>query len=80
MVTLSVIKADVGGFVGHSHFHPEILEKAKEVLSESEKLIDFKVTRCGDDLELIMTHRKGENNQRNPFIGLENFQEDYRKS
>jgi fructose 1,6-bisphosphate aldolase/phosphatase len=28
-VTLSVIKADVGGFVGHSGMHPELIEEAK---------------------------------------------------
>ena len=28
-VTLSVIKADVGGFVGHSHMHPDLLAAAR---------------------------------------------------
>ena len=32
-LTLSVIKADVGGFVGHSHMHPDLLEEARERLS-----------------------------------------------
>jgi len=61
-VTLSVIKADIGGWVGHSSSHPKILEKAKELLSkakEKETIIDYHVTNCGDDLELIMTHDKG---------------------
>lgn len=61
-VTLSVIKADVGGFVGHSSLHPDLLETAKEKLSNAKEkglLIDFHVLRCGDDLELIMTHTKG---------------------
>ena len=61
-ITLSVIKADVGGFVGHSSMHPALMDKAKELLNvakNQETIVDFYVTHCGDDLELIMTHRKG---------------------
>lgn len=62
-VTLSVIKADIGGYVGHSSSHPEVLENARESLAkakESGLLIDFCILNCGDDLELIMTHQEGE--------------------
>ncbi|MFC1925110.1 fructose-1,6-bisphosphate aldolase/phosphatase [Chloroflexota bacterium] len=65
-LTLSVIKADIGGYVGHSSMHPEILEKAKQCMEEAKKkglLIDYHVTNCGDDLELIMTHDKAEENE-----------------
>ena len=65
-ITLSVIKADVGGYVGHSSSHPEVLEKAEEGMAKALKsglLIDYHVTRCGDDLQLIMTHQKGEDNE-----------------
>src|SRR3989338_6197374 len=65
-ITLSVIKADVGGFVGHSSFHPALFDTAKEKLSIAKSkgaLIDFHVIRCGDDLELIMTHAKGCDNK-----------------
>ncbi len=61
-VTLSVIKADVGGYVGHSSIHPDLMKTAEERLSnatEKGMLIDYHVTRCGDDLELIMTHPHG---------------------
>jgi fructose 1,6-bisphosphate aldolase/phosphatase len=61
-ITLSVIKADVGGYVGHSSMHPDLVTKANEMLeaaTEKGHLIDFHVTSCGDDLELIMTHQKG---------------------
>ncbi|MCD5384225.1 fructose-1,6-bisphosphatase [candidate division WOR-3 bacterium] len=63
-ITLSVIKADIGGWVGHSSSHPDILELARKNLAKAKDtglLIDFSVLNCGDDLELIMTHRKGEN-------------------
>lgn len=61
-ITISVIKADVGGWPGHSRVHPALIEKAREVLSEAQKngtIIDFYVTYAGDDLQLIMTHKKG---------------------
>jgi len=60
-ITLSVIKADVGGIVGHSSVHPQLMETAKRYLSEhgNELLIDYYVTHVGDDMELIMTHRLG---------------------
>ncbi len=65
-LTLSVIKADIGGFVGHSDSHPEILNKAGDCLSkamESGLLLDYHVTKCGDDLQLIMTHQQGESSE-----------------
>ncbi len=65
-ITLSVIKADIGGWVGHSESHPAVLAKASDCLSKLKKsgqLIDYHVTKCGDDLQLIMTHQHGENNE-----------------
>ncbi len=62
-VTLSVIKADIGGYVGHSHMHPEVLDVASESLDGAKAdglILDFRVLYCGDDLELIMTHTRGE--------------------
>ncbi|MDY6906750.1 MAG: fructose-1,6-bisphosphate aldolase/phosphatase [Chloroflexota bacterium] len=61
MITLSVIKADIGGYVGHSSSHPLVLEKAHECLERErgKMLVDFCVTNCGDDLQLIMTHERG---------------------
>ena len=61
-ITLSVIKADIGGFVGHSDSHPDCLAVAEKKLAQAKsenKVIDYHVTKCGDDLELIMTHQKG---------------------
>jgi fructose 1,6-bisphosphate aldolase/phosphatase len=62
-VTLSVIKADIGGFVGHSESHPDIIDLACECTDRAKTsglLIDYHVTKCGDDLQLIMTHERGE--------------------
>ena len=60
--TFSLIKADVGGWPGHAKVHPDLKEIARKKLTEAQKkklLIDFHVTHCGDDLELIMTHTNG---------------------
>ncbi len=62
-ITLSVIKADVGGWVGHSTSHPEMLALARKIVAEAVQrglLIDAQVLHVGDDVELIMTHRRGE--------------------
>jgi len=64
-ITLSVIKADIGGYVGHSESHPDIIAQACESLAKAKKdgmLIDAQATKCGDDLQLIMTHTKGTGN------------------
>lgn len=66
-LTLSVIKADIGGWVGHSCCHPEVINRARELLEAARRegqLMDFVVTNCGDDLELIMTHDQGEDHER----------------
>ena len=76
MITLSVIKADIGGYVGHSSSHPDILDKARECLEKAKKeglLVDFHVTRCGDDLQLIMTHEQGEDNARIHELAWDTF-------
>jgi fructose 1,6-bisphosphate aldolase/phosphatase len=59
---VSVIKADVGGFVGHSGMHPDLIHEATERLAIAKlhgPVIDFHVTACGDDLGLILTHKEG---------------------
>ena len=37
MVTISVIKADIGGMVGHSSSHPEILALGREELDAAKR-------------------------------------------
>lgn len=64
-VTISIIKADIGGCPGHAWVHPKALEFAAERLAEAQKkglIIDYYVFSCGDDMSLLMTHTKGENN------------------
>jgi len=62
-ITLTIIKADIGGYVGHSGSHPLVLEQAQQGMNKAQEqgvIIDFRVLSCGDDLQLIMTHQQGE--------------------
>jgi len=62
IVTISAIKADVGGYVGHSAVHPEMLDDAARRVRDAVGaglLIDGAVNACGDDVNLVMTHRHG---------------------
>ncbi|MBI2287421.1 MAG: fructose 1,6-bisphosphatase [Chloroflexi bacterium] len=75
-VTLSVIKADIGGYVGHSESHPDLLAKANDCLVKPKRdglLVDYHVTKCGDDLQLIMTHRQGEDSKKIHKLAWDTF-------
>ena len=77
-ITLSVIKADVGGYVGHSSSHPDVIQKAKESMERAKEqglLIDYYVTVCGDDLQLIMTHEQGEDSEQIHKLAWDTFVE-----
>lgn len=63
-VTISLIKADVGSYPGHSLVHPALVEIADKELNSarySKTLTDYKVLTVGDDLQLLMSHNKGVN-------------------
>ena len=77
-ITISLIKADVGGFPGHSAVHPELIETAEKKLEEAKgsgSLIDFRVLSCGDDLELLMSHKKGCDSGEVHALAWETFEE-----
>ncbi len=64
--TISVIKADIGSLAGHVIVPDFLMELARKRLKEGVQkgiIKDFHVANAGDDLELIMTHHKGENNE-----------------
>lgn len=66
MLTLSIIKADTGGWVGHSAVHPDMVDAARKAIEGKvgDLLIDGQVWWCGDDLSLIMTHQHGLEDER----------------
>src|SRR5690606_5144658 len=62
MVTLSVIKADTGGFVGHSAVHPDMMGTAEAALKERKDkglIKDFRVGRVGVDVGRPLPLRPG---------------------
>jgi fructose 1,6-bisphosphate aldolase/phosphatase len=53
VITVSAIKADTGGYVGHCAVHPEMLAEAQRRVGDavgSGLLIDGSVNSCGDDV------------------------------
>ncbi len=76
-LTFSVIKADVGGYVGHSSVHPELIVKAEERLAQAKReglIFDYYCGHCGDDVALIMTHNKGIENTEIHKFAWETFE------
>lgn len=75
-VTVTVIKADVGGFPGHHSVHPDLIKCAEKSLSAAVRkklLLDFRVASCGDDLQLIMTHKNGTEDERIHKLAWDTF-------
>jgi fructose 1,6-bisphosphate aldolase/phosphatase len=76
--TVSIIKADVGSLAGHHIVHKDCLNCASESLEKAKNdglIVDYHVTHCGDDLELIMGHRKGEDNEEIHQLAWNTFKE-----
>ena len=64
--TVSIIKADVGSLAGHSVVPQPLFDIADRRLDEAKEtglINSFYVFNAGDDLELLMTHFKGENSE-----------------
>ena len=75
-ITLSIIKADIGGYVGHSESHPDVIAKGGECMAKAKSagvLVDYCVTKCGDDLQLIMTHEHGVDNEKIHKLAWDTF-------
>ena len=63
-ITISVIKADVGGIGGHTLPSDGLLNAIRKTVKNNEKLlIDHYIGYCGDDSHIIMTHTMGVNNK-----------------
>ena len=60
-ITVSVIKADVGGVGGHTMPSDALLDAVKKTISESSDLLDSYVGYCGDDVHIVMSHTHGTN-------------------
>jgi len=64
--TISLIKADIGSVAGHIIVPKPLFDIANKRLKEAREsglINSFYVFNAGDDLELLMTHFKGEDNE-----------------
>ena len=64
-ITLSLIKADIGSIGGHtqpSQLMLDTVEKLAQKAVIDGLLIDVFVSYTGDDIAILMSHTKGENN------------------
>ncbi len=62
-VTISVIKADVGGIGGHTRPSDGLLNSVKKTVKNAgDLLLDHYIGYCGDDIHIVMTHTKGVDN------------------
>ena len=76
-ITVSLIKADVGSVAGHTTVADELIKVAENNLSEAKEsglIIDFRVFKAGDDLELLMTHTKGVDSEEIHRLAWETFE------
>ncbi len=73
-ITVTVIKADVGGIGGHTRPSDGLLNAVRNIVKPQVRkdgkglLIDSYIGYCGDDIHILMTHTKGINN--NAIHGL----------
>ena len=62
-ITVSVIKADVGGIGGHTRPSDGLIDAVKKTVKASaDLLIDHYIGYCGDDVHIVMSHTRGVDN------------------
>ena len=61
-VTVSAIKADVGGIGGHTRPSDALLEAVRKTVAASDILLDSYIGYCGDDVHIVMAHTRGTDN------------------
>jgi len=64
-ITVSVIKADVGGVGGHTKPSDALIEAVRNTVKNSaDLLIDHYIGYCGDDVHIVMSHTHGVDNEK----------------
>jgi len=64
-ITVSVIKADVGGVGGHTRPSDGLLDAVRNIIKNSGNLlIDHYIGYCGDDVHIVMSHTHGIDNNK----------------
>jgi fructose 1,6-bisphosphate aldolase/phosphatase len=64
-ITVSVIKADVGGVGGHTRPSDGLIDAVRSTIKNSGNLlIDHYIGYCGDDVHIVMSHTHGIDNNK----------------
>jgi fructose 1,6-bisphosphate aldolase/phosphatase len=64
-ITVSVIKADVGGIGGHTKPSDALIQAIRDTIKNSaDLLIDYYIGYCGDDTHIVMSHTHGVDNEK----------------
>ncbi|HEY7735063.1 MAG TPA: fructose-1,6-bisphosphate aldolase/phosphatase [Nitrososphaera sp.] len=76
-ITLSAIKADIGGIGGHTRPSDELVDTVRNFVSRNAKglLVDYYVGYTGDDIHIIMTHTHGVDNEKIHKLAWDAFTE-----
>ena len=75
-ITLSAIKADIGGVGGHTKPSTELVDAVKNfVLRHKDLFIDSYIGYTGDDIHILMSHTKGVNNPEIHKLAFDAFME-----
>lgn len=76
-ITISAIKADIGGIGGHTRPSDELVDAVKSFVAKNSKgmLIDHYIGFSGDDIHIIMTHTLGADNEKIHKLAWDAFTE-----
>ncbi|HXV45464.1 MAG TPA: fructose-1,6-bisphosphate aldolase/phosphatase [Nitrososphaera sp.] len=76
-ITVSAIKADIGGIGGHTRPSDKLLETVRNFVARSSKglLVDYYVGYTGDDIHIIMTHTRGVDDEKIHKLAWDAFTE-----
>ena len=73
-ITVSVIKADVGGIGGHTRPSDALIQAVRDTVNNSKHLlIDHYIGYCGDDVHIVMSHTHGMNNEQIHKMAWDSF-------
>jgi len=81
--TVSLIKCDIGSLAGHHVVPKPLLDIGEKSLKEAQKsgiINSYYVFHAGDDLELLMVHKRGEDNPQIHKLAWDTFQEATKKA
>lgn len=75
MRTLSVIKADIGSNAGHWRPTPEVVQAVEDTIQDAGGFLDdYLVFSVGDDIDILMSHTEGENDDDVHLVAWDAFE------